>query len=155
MIDPCAPDQMTCPDTGKCSVLNMVCDPQLVEEFSEPGAPPAPEPFIPKPDTTPPVLRHIGPCLPPGCYQAATPSGTVVRVHRLEVGEEFQDAGDYGTLGCSRMWAHSQELCSCSPAVIELLLTRFVSRNVQGPRPPMTKMETLPKKCLWSTSRRA
>ena len=115
MIDPCAPDQITCPDSGKCSVLDMVCDPRLVEEFSEPGAPPTPEPFIPEPDTTPPVLRHIGDCLPPGCYQAATRlSGTVVHVHRLEVGEEFHDPGDYGTLG---MPPDVITVRSCTPTV--------------------------------------
>ena len=93
MIDPCAPEQITCLESRKCSVLNKVCDPQLVEEFSEGGSAPEPEPFVPEPDTTPPMMHFVGTCEAPSCEPALTPSGTRVQVYRLEVGQEFSDPG--------------------------------------------------------------
>ena len=93
MVDPCAPEQMTCLESGKCSILNKVCDPQLVEQFSEGGSSPEPEVFVPEPDTTPPVLHFRGLCEESICGKAFTPSGTRVQVYRMVVGQGFKDPG--------------------------------------------------------------
>jgi hypothetical protein len=93
VVDPCAPAQMTCLGSLKCSVLNKICDPQLVEQFSTAGSAPEPTPFVLEPDTTPPVLQFSGACEAPLCKAAVTPSGLLVQVHRLVVGQEFLDPG--------------------------------------------------------------
>ena len=93
VVDPCAPEQKTCLESGKCSVLDKLCDALLVEQFSEGGGEPEEPQYVPEPDTTPPVLRHLGICTPPLCEVAVTASGTPVWVYHLQVGEEFQDPG--------------------------------------------------------------
>jgi len=84
---------MMCLESRTCSILNKVCDPELVEQFSERVVAPEPEPFVPEPDTTPPTLHFSGACEAPMCKSAVTPSGILVRVHKVEVGQEFIDQG--------------------------------------------------------------
>lgn len=91
VFDSCeAHGQITCPGLMRCSVLKQCCQADLVASF---GTPLLPEPFALVPDTTPPVLRHVGACNPPVCAEAITPSGIITWVYRIAVGESWAGPG--------------------------------------------------------------
>ena len=95
VVDPCAPEQVMCPELETCSVLKRTCNEDMVRLFSDGDADaPPPEPYVPEPDTEPPVLKFQGPCEGPGCRPATTPSGMSVYVHTVTVGEDFTDPGE-------------------------------------------------------------
>ena len=182
VIDPCAPGQITCLESRKCSVLNKVCDlgevldqlePRVAAIFSEGGgssssAPELSEPFVPEPDTTPPVLHFVGTCEAPSCEPALTPSGTRVRVYRLEVGQELfisDDPGDAYVLvgpariiGCIAKAALScvqTQKCRDGWEPPDLIMPATSLGDFQASKQRMTQTETSRARFLSRTSRRA
>ena len=102
VVDPCAPEQVMCPELEMCSVLNRTCNEEMVTLFSDGDAGArAPEPYVPEPDTAPPVLKFRGVCEEPSCRPATTPSGMSVYVHTVTVGDDFTDPGELPLLSAA------------------------------------------------------
>lgn len=107
VVDPCAPEQVMCPDLALCSVLKQNCNKELVQMFSNGGEEQEPEPYVPEPDTDPPVLLFRGGCEAPACREVTTLTGIRVQIHTLTVGEPFSEPGTPLVIPSTLLMPHS------------------------------------------------